>query len=40
VRSLYPGLDGWLDVHDRLNASGVFDNDFSKRAGLRQADRP
>jgi FAD/FMN-containing dehydrogenase len=40
VRSLYPGLDGWLAVHDRLNASGVFDSDFSKRAGLRRADRP
>ena len=40
VRRLYPGLDDWLAVHDRLNASGVFDNDFSKRAGLRRADRP
>jgi hypothetical protein len=40
VRSLYPGLDGWLAVHDRLNASGVFDSDFSKRAGLRKANRP
>jgi hypothetical protein len=40
VRRLYPGLDDWLAVHDRLNESGVFDNDFSKRAGLRRADRP
>jgi hypothetical protein len=40
VRSLYPGLDGWLAVHDRLNASGVFDSGFSKRAGLRRAERP
>jgi len=39
VRELYPGLDGWLAVHDRLNASGVFDSGFSKRAGLREADR-
>jgi hypothetical protein len=40
VRELYPGLDDWLAVHDRLNASGVFDSDFSKRAGLRRANRP
>jgi L-gulono-1,4-lactone dehydrogenase len=40
VRSLYPGLDDWLAVHDRLNASGVFDSDFSKRAGLRRRNRP
>ena len=30
----------WLAVHDRLNASGVFDSAFSKRAGLRRAKRP
>jgi L-gulono-1,4-lactone dehydrogenase len=40
VRELYPGLDAWLAVHDRLNASGVFDSGFSKRAGLRKANRP
>jgi len=40
VRELYPGLDDWLAVHDRLNAGGVFDSAFSKRAGLRRADRP
>jgi hypothetical protein len=39
VRELYPGLDGWLAVHDRLNAGGVFDSGFSKRAGLREANR-
>ena len=39
VRELYPGLAEWLAVHDRLNASGVFDSGFSKRAGLRRAER-
>jgi hypothetical protein len=27
-------------VHDTLNASGVFDSGFSKRVGLRTANRP
>ncbi len=40
VRRLYPGLEQWLEVHDRFNASGVFDSGFSKRAGLRRRDRP
>jgi FAD/FMN-containing dehydrogenase len=39
VRELYPGLDAWLEVHDRLNSSGVFDSAFSKRVGIRRADR-
>jgi hypothetical protein len=39
VRELYPGLDGWLDVHDRLNSSGVFDSAFSKRVGIRRVGR-
>lgn len=39
IRDLYPGLDAWLQVHDRLNASGVFDSAFSKRVGIRLADR-
>jgi hypothetical protein len=40
VRDLYPGLEAWLAVHDTLNASGVFDSGFSKRVGLRMANRP
>jgi hypothetical protein len=39
VRDLYPGLEAWLAVHDTLNASGVFDSGFSKRVGLRMANR-
>jgi L-gulono-1,4-lactone dehydrogenase len=39
VRELYPGLDAWLQVHDWLNAGGVFDSAFSKRAGIRRVDR-
>jgi hypothetical protein len=39
VRALYPELDGWLAVHDRLNAGGVFDSAFSKRVGIRQVGR-
>jgi L-gulono-1,4-lactone dehydrogenase len=34
VRALYPRLDEWLEVHDELNASGVFDSPFSKRVGI------
>jgi len=34
IRSLYPRLDDWLEIHGRLNASGVFDSPFSKRVGL------
>jgi len=34
IRSLYPRLDDWLEIHGRLNASRVFDSPFSKRVGL------
>ncbi len=38
IASLYPHYDDWLDVRDRLGASPVFDNPFSKRVGIsRQA---
>jgi hypothetical protein len=34
VASMYPHFGDWLDVHRRLNASGVFDSPFSKRVGI------
>jgi hypothetical protein len=34
VASMYPHFGAWLDVHRRLNASGVFDSPFSKRVGI------
>jgi hypothetical protein len=34
VASMYPRFDDWLEVHRRLNASGVFDSPFSKRVGI------
>jgi L-gulono-1,4-lactone dehydrogenase len=34
LRSLYPEYDRWLAVHDRINASGVFDSPFAKRVGI------
>jgi hypothetical protein len=34
INSMYPRFDDWLEVHRRLNASGVFDSPFSKRVGI------
>jgi hypothetical protein len=34
VASMYPRIGDWLAVHERLNASGVFDSPFSKRVGF------
>lgn len=34
VASMYPRWADWLAVHERLNASGVFDGPFSKRVGI------
>jgi hypothetical protein len=34
VESMYPRFAEWLAVHERLNASGVFDSPFSKRVGI------
>jgi len=37
VASMYPRFRDWLDVHERLNASGVFDSPFSKRVGIARS---
>jgi hypothetical protein len=37
VASMYPRLGDWLAVHERLNASGVFDSPFSKRVGFSRS---
>ncbi len=34
VAAMYPRYADWLDVHARLNASGVFDSPFSRRIGI------
>jgi hypothetical protein len=34
VRALYPRWDDWLAVERRLNASGVFDSQFTRRVGI------
>ena len=34
IGAMYPRFDDWLDVHHRLNASGVFNCPFSKRVGI------
>jgi L-gulono-1,4-lactone dehydrogenase len=34
VRASYPRWDAWLEVHRRLNASGVFDSPFTRRIGI------
>lgn len=37
VASMYPRWADWLAVHERFNASGVFDSPFSKRVGISTA---
>jgi hypothetical protein len=37
LTSMYPRFQDWLDVHERLNASGVFDSPFSKRVGISRS---
>jgi hypothetical protein len=34
LRRMYPEFDRWLEVHDELNATGVFGSPFSKRVGI------
>ena len=37
IESMYPRYGDWLEVHRRLNASGVFDSPFTKRVGISEA---
>jgi L-gulono-1,4-lactone dehydrogenase len=37
IESMYPRFREWMRVHERLNASGVFDSPFSKRVGIARA---
>jgi L-gulono-1,4-lactone dehydrogenase len=34
LEELYEGFEAWLEVHERLNSSGVFDSPFSERVGI------
>jgi L-gulono-1,4-lactone dehydrogenase len=34
VKDLYPAWEAWLAVEKELNASGVFDSEFTKRIGI------
>jgi D-arabinono-1,4-lactone oxidase len=34
LAKMYPRYGDWLDVHRRLNASGVFDSPFTDRVGI------
>jgi FAD/FMN-containing dehydrogenase len=34
LRRLYPAFDRWLEVHDELNSSRVFDSPFARRVGI------
>jgi len=36
MASMYPRYGDWLEVHGRLNASGVFDSPFSRRVGISE----
>jgi hypothetical protein len=36
VASMYPRYDDWQRVHRSMNATGVFDSPFSKRAGIAE----
>jgi hypothetical protein len=37
MQSMYPRYRDWLAVHDKLNASGVFNGPFSKRVGISRS---
>ncbi|MGH2855120.1 MAG: D-arabinono-1,4-lactone oxidase [Solirubrobacteraceae bacterium] len=37
LAAMYPRLPDWLAVHQRLNASGVFDSPFGKRVGFSRS---
>ncbi|HVZ37848.1 MAG TPA: D-arabinono-1,4-lactone oxidase [Candidatus Kapabacteria bacterium] len=34
VRSMYPNYDRWLEVYNRMNANGTFNNVFTDRCGF------
>ena len=34
LATMYPRYADWLDVHRRLNATGVFDSQFTDRVGI------
>jgi L-gulono-1,4-lactone dehydrogenase len=36
VASMYPRYEDWLEVHRRLNSSGVFDSPFTRRVGISE----
>jgi hypothetical protein len=37
VEAMYPRYADWQQVHEALNASGVFDSPFSRRVGFSPA---
>lgn len=37
MASMYPRYEDWLAVHEKLNASGVFNGPFSKRVGISRS---
>jgi len=37
LSTMYPHYRDWLEVHHRLNASGVFDSPFTERVGISAA---
>jgi hypothetical protein len=34
LENMYPRYHDWLDIHRRLNSSGVFDSPFTDRVGI------
>ncbi|MBV9046848.1 MAG: hypothetical protein JOY58_01175 [Solirubrobacterales bacterium] len=34
LQTMYPRYQDWLDVHHKLNTSGVFDSPFTERVGI------
>ena len=37
VQAMYPHYGDWQSVHEKLNATGVFDSPFSRRVGFQRA---
>jgi L-gulono-1,4-lactone dehydrogenase len=40
VAALYPRWSDWLAVHERMNATGVFDSEFTARIGISRRPGP